>query len=549
MPIADRSSLVAPPSDNLLRVYTHYRLVLSALLFGLYKIGWAAEVLGTSSDTLYSITATSYLVLALLCWLLFKALDYRVNTPTLFLTLLFDITAITLITHSSGGLESGLGLLLLVVVAAGSIFVQGQLALLIAAMASIAVLTVNIAPIFRFASSSSQLFPAGLLGISLFTTALIFQVLTRRAQQAQSIAEVQTSQAEQLQKLNESIIKRMHTGIIVVSADDRIRLINGSAIQLLGGQKLGRPLNRGQNIHVVKPLFEQLERWRAYPWLRPPTFQVEGSPADIQANFTLLEGNTSRDQQTLVFLEDSKELSQYAQQLKLSSLGHLTGSIAHEIRNPLGAISHASQLLEENDTDNQHEKLIDIIQRHSHRINQIVESVMQLSQQKTPELQKVSLTQWLKAFRQDYLENHKMAGDIDIQAPRTEVLVSFDLTHLTQVLNNLVDNGLRFSEKKTGSRKIILAVKINPDSNLPYLDIIDYGPGINDEDLDHLFEPFYTTRHEGSGLGLYLARELCRVNYASLSYHNTPENHPEGGAIFRIEFPHPDRLLPRAERE
>ena len=545
MQVTTRPSLIAPPPDNLLRLYTAYRLLLSALLYGIYALGGARDVLGTASPGLYSATALSYLVLATLFSLLFKLLAYRANTPTLLLTLLIDITAITLITHACGGLESGLSLLLLVVVAAGSLFLKGQLALLVAAMASLAVLTVNIAPIFRFSQTSGQLLQAGLLGILLFVTALIFQVLNRRAQQAQNIAEIQTSQAEQLQQLNESIIKRMHTGIIVVSADDRIRLINGSAIQLLGGQKLGRPLNRGQTLRAIKPLFEQLERWRAYPWLRTPTFQVEDSPADIQANFSALEGNTSQDRQTLIFLEDSRVLAQHAQQLKLSSLGRLTGSIAHEIRNPLGAISHASQLLQESDANEQQNKLVDIIRRHTVRVNQIVENVMQLSQQKPPELQKISLKNWLKGFREDYLENQKMAGSIDIRAPDEDIQVSFDLSHLSQILNNLADNALRFSEQQTGTREAVFNVSLNRQSGLPLLDIVDNGPGVTEDDQQHLFEPFFTTRHEGSGLGLYLARELCRVNYATLSYHNAPE----GGAVFRIEFPHPDRLLPRVDRE
>ena len=202
MQASSHSSLIAPPPDNLLRVYASYRVILSALLFGIYSLGWAKDMLGTVSPQLYAITSLSYLIVTSLFLLLFKILDYRANTPTLFLTLLIDITAITLITHASGGLASGLSLLLLVVVAAGSIFVKGQLALLIAAMASLVVLTVNIAPVFRFDQTSSQLLQAGLLGILLFITALIFQILTKRAQQAQSIAEIQTSQFEKLKGLS-----------------------------------------------------------------------------------------------------------------------------------------------------------------------------------------------------------------------------------------------------------------------------------------------------------------------------------------------------------
>ena len=543
MSASQNSSGTQGHPDLLLRTYAAYRLVLALLLTGMFWLGWADRILDIRYPSLYLATLSGYLSITLVSLLLFKLARYQIRIPALFFTLLVDIFAITLLVHASNGLESGLGLLLITAVAAGSIFANGQLSLLIAAMASIAIMAESAISISEFQQSSRNLMPAGILGIFLFLTAFIFRLLVTRMRAAQTIAETQTSQAEQLQELNESIIKRMHTGIIVVSDDNRIQLINNAAIHLLGGQRLGRPLNVGQTLSIIPPLQQQLESWRVYPWARNPAFEIEHSDAELQANFAELEGGNSR--QTLIFLEDNRMFAQHAQQLKLSSLGRLTGSIAHEIRNPLGAISHATQLIQENDTGNQHSRLTGIIRRHSRRVNQIIENVMQLSRQQTPESRKIWLQQWLNNFRKSYLDNESKVGEIAIITPGDDVFISFDLSHLEQVLHNLVDNGLRFSEEKTGRRKVSLVIGTDEETRLPYLDIVDEGPGIADNALEHLFEPFFTTSHEGSGLGLYLAKELCEVNSSLLIYHNNPE----GGAVFRIEFPHPDRLLPKAERE
>jgi two-component system sensor histidine kinase PilS (NtrC family) len=457
----------------------------------------------------------------------------------LFFMLLTDMVAITLMLHASGGLESGLGFLMLATVAAGSILVAGQLALLLAATASICVMLETLSTSMILDQSKESIFPAGILGILLFATALLFQVLTQRIRLAQTIATEKAIESEQLQQLNESIVKRMRTGIVVVDRQDNIKLINSAAIQLLGGQQPGKPLGIGQPLSLIMPLYQQLDRWKTYRWLRTPTFKTSASSIEIQANFTSL--HQGKDQQTLIFLEDTRSLSQHAQQLKLASLGRLTGSIAHEIRNPLGAISHASQLLAEQVTDNSQAKLLDIVQRHCLRVNQIVENVLQLSRQKIPAFQKIWLLQWLKKFRNDYMDTQRDACVIEIESLSKDSQIFFDPGHLSQILTNLVDNGLRFSEQATGERRIRLVVSRDTASELPFLDVFDDGPGVPPEDQEFIFEPFFTTSHEGSGLGLYLAKELCGVNYASLNYFGDEP----GNSYFRIGFSHPERVLPR----
>tara|TARA_R110000822_G_scaffold159476_33_gene299718 strand:+ start:18338 stop:19963 length:1626 start_codon:yes stop_codon:yes gene_type:complete len=527
--------------DSLLKVYAYYRAILAVLLLVMYLTGIALKILGSENPQLFLITTSAYTFLCLITLFYFRSHPHGPSTQLLFFILLTDMVAITLMMHASGGLESGLGFLMLAIVAAGSIFVAGRLSLLLAATASIFVMTETLSTILLLNKNQEAIFPAGILGILLFITALVFQILTQRIRAAQTVASKTAIESARHQKLNESIVKRMHTGIVVVDSNDNIQLINSSAVQLLGGQAPGKPLGINQTIRLIPPLLKQLERWRTYPWLRTPIFKATSSSQELQANFTSLHQGAAK--QTLIFLEDTRTLAQQAQQLKLSSLGRLTGSIAHEIRNPLGAISHASQLLSEQPSSESQDKLIDIINRQCNRVNQIVENVLQLSSQKTPAFQKLWLLQWLKKFRMEYLGYHQPLTIIEIESDGQDTQIFFDPSHLTQILTNLVDNGIRFSQQSCDQRWIKLVVSKDATSNLPFLDIYDKGPGIPKSNQEQIFEPFFTTSHEGSGLGLYLALELCKVNYALLNYFgdNAENSH------FRIGFSHTERLLPRPQ--
>lgn len=526
-------------ADSLLSVYGYYRALLSIALLIMFITGTAKGILGSSDKDLFFIASSAYTLLCLVSLIPLRTTKSQPGTQLMFFMLLSDMVALTVMMHASGGLGSGLGFLMLPTVAAGSILVAGQLALLLAAIASICVMTETLSTIMLLGRGKDAMFPAGILGILLFATAVIFQVLTQRIRHAQELAAQKISESEQLQNLNESIVKRMRTGILVIDSKDEIRLINSAAIQLLGGQNPEKPLAVGRPLRLALPLHQQLEKWRAYPWLRTPTFKGSRSTSELQANFTSL--TQGREKQTLIFLEDTRTLIQQAQQLKLSSLGRLTGSIAHEIRNPLGAISHASQLLSEQNSDPNSEKLLEIILRHCQRVNQIVENVLQLSRQKMPEFQKIWLLQWLKKFRNEYLDTQNKTCVIEIESTTKDTQIFFDPGHLAQILTNLIDNGLRFSEKETSERWVKLVISRDPIADLPFLDVHDRGPGVPEEDIDTIFEPFFTTNHDGTGLGLYLSRELCDANYASLNYFGDNADN----CYFRIGFSHPDKLLPR----
>lgn len=538
-------TLVSTP-ENTLKVYGLYRLVLSALLLTLYAAGIASEVLGTTHPRIFVLTAAGYFAIAAFSHFYFHLNQYATHTVALLTMLVVDVLAITTLTHASGGLQSGLGYLLLVAVASASISLRGQLAYFLAALATLAILAETAIAALEETQTVKDSVAAGVLGILLFLTVFAFQILAARARTAQELAITSEAQAADLQRLNEMIIRNMQTGIIVIDSNDTIRLINSSAIQLLGGQQPGRPLGVNQSIRTLSSLYQQLKHWRVYPWMRTPTFTPEGGYTKLQANFTSLSAGNNEGRQVLVFLEDTRTLAQHAQQLKVSSLGRLTGSIAHEIRNPLGAISHAAQLLSEQPVNEQQQSLIEIIGRQTKRVNQIIENVMQLSRQKSPEFQKISLLPWLKKYRGERQQESNDDAIIEIdRVSRAETRVFFDPSHLMQVLSNLFENAFRYSKAATGTAKVILTIGTDTVSGLPYLDVYNEGPGIPKKEQDKIFDPFFTTSTQGSGLGLYVSKQLCEVNYATLSYLDSTA----GGACFRIGFSHPDRLLPRHNSE
>jgi two-component system sensor histidine kinase PilS (NtrC family) len=239
-----------------------------------------------------------------------------------------------------------------------------------------------------------------------------------------------------------------------------------------------------------------------------------------------------------VFVEDTRSIAQQAQQLKLASLGRLTASIAHEIRNPLGAISHAVQLLQESEAITQIDRrLCDIIYQHAKRVNHIVENTLALSRRKDTQVSLIDLHVWLQQFIENYTSHQQAEIILDLENGTLPLRV--DTTNLQQILVNLVDNGLRYSKQQIGVPKVILRGGVNQSNDNVFLEVIDFGPGIEGEQLQKIFEPFFTTEELGTGLGLYICKELCEINQASLYYFKTTR----GESCFRIDFPHHLRMI------
>jgi len=528
------------------KVYIYYRCVLSLVLLSMFYSGAATHIFGIHNPLLYQLTVIGYTVIAtltvafLLIWQ-----RYSSGSLLLFTHFLIDLLALTLLMHSSGGPNSGLGLLMLITVAASSLVFTNQLALLTAALASILLLAEELVSAYVFNDSSRTIFPAGILGFILFLTAVLFRMLNQRLRHSEQIALRESDQAAHLQDLNEMIIQRMLTGIVVVNAAGKIELLNNAAIEMLGAEKNDLVLSNGTSLRAIPVLQKGYEAWLSQPWQKLPAFKVSESSTAIQAKFANLE--RSENKSTIIFLEDTRTAAQNAQRLKLASLGRLTGSIAHEIRNPLGAISHAAQLLaEEQDEQGSSKRLSEIIIKHTQRLNQVIENVSQLSRRKAPNAHSLHLEHWLSGFIEDYKNTCSQNCVIEVKTDDSTTLIVFDTSQLHQVLTNLIENAHRHSLEYSSQAWARCVCHIDPRTQRPCLDLYDRGEGISAELAGQVFEPFYTTSHTGSGLGLYLARELCEINFATLDYL-VAENDKSG--FFRIGFAHPEQAQQRLHND
>ena len=509
-----------------LQFFNRYRFLIALLFVTLFWVGQLPEPLGSYNQLLFSVSSHVYLVLTIVIafFIYLQTPRYNLQVAT---HVMLDIVVISLMMYASNGLSSGFGMLLVIAVVGGSILRVGTIAILFAAIAALIVLGQEVYIHFSRELLSPNYTHAGFLGITFFMMAFLGQVLAAKVQKSEALAEQRAIDLENMGVLNEYIVQRMQSGLIVLDDEYHIRLFNEAAKQLLG-------LEESHNI-VLKnrspELFGYLNDWDQNDGQRMIVFRPVKGDVDIQASFTRL--NPESKFGILIFLEDVAEIRQQAQNLKVASLGRLSASIAHEVRNPLGAISHASQLLSESTAlEKEDLQLISIIVSHANRVNRIIENMMRLSRREAAFPENVNLSEWIQGFVSEFIiEKQLKEADINIKGSSENIDVRIDVSQLYQVVWNLSENALRYSQKKP---LIEYHWGIRKGTGKPYLDIIDNGSGMTEEVASQVFEPFFTTDEAGSGLGLYISRELCEANQASLVLDvNTPK-----GCRFRIHFAH-----------
>jgi two-component system sensor histidine kinase PilS (NtrC family) len=511
---AMRSDLIARADDTTWRtlfVFCVYRVVLAILVgaaFGFlnrfFNLGSVAP--GSVLPTVISYTAASLVLLV----------PARLREPSLVLQVtagvVVDVIAIVMLMHASGGVRSGLGVMLLMSLAAAGLITRGRLAFFHAALAALAILLEQTFQMWRYDAPMQDFVQAGLTSAAYFATAGLASRLARYARTSEEIAEERKIDLANLSQINELVIRDMQDGILVVDATGRIRQNNPRATQLLGPMPQGRWPAIGD---YAPEIAELLDGWRrgsetTFMQLRGPR-----TTGELQVHFVPIGvGNPAP---TVIFVEDVGRMRQQAQQLKLVALGRLTASIAHEIRNPLSSIGHAAELLEEDrNLGEPEQRLLEIIRGNVTRLDRIVDEILYLNRRDRAQPESIDASVYIANFAQEFCGTEKApAGSIDVQV-RTAQRLLFDKQHLDQVLWNLVRNAWRHGRKLAGSVRIIAAP--SPMPGRLQIEIIDDGPGVTRETQAHLFEPFFTTEAHGTGLGLYIARELCEGNGARIEY-------------------------------
>lgn len=532
-------------NSRILKIYNIYRVALSLILLLSFFINPAATKPGNHDPEIFLYVTSMYLLFSLVIGLDFIPYRRYINKPKMISSMLTtDIIAITLITYSTGGVISGLGLLLLMTIAAGGILISGILSTFLAAIASIALIYSEVYLSFTTNGANTQYLQAGLLGVLLFLTSLYLQMISDRMRRTAALTEQQASNIVDLEQLNDLVIQRLRTGIIVVDNNDRILIKNSAAENLLplkprksstgvADQNSSLPESR-----LPTKLKQQLDHWKQDNQSKLPAFKVRRSGPQLQASFIHL--NPKTESNILIFVDDNSQFLQRARQLKLASLGRLTASIAHEIRNPLGAISHATQLLKESENiSNEDHRFIEIVLSHSARVNLIIEDILQMSRHQEQRSEKINLYDWLEEFVKTYSASHSVSGNITLEIQPRDTVVRVITNQLEQILTNLVENGLRYSLQETGFATLTIrgGSDVTLQTSKPFLHIIDDGPGVSAKTEEQLFEPFHTTECTGTGLGLYISKELCEANQAQLVYKKTRN----GKSCFSIYFSHPDR--------
>lgn len=489
-----------------------YRLIVALVL--LAAAVWLGENIpfGTYSRRIFMYASGIYIAFTLLSFLpiLQRLIPFNLQ---LAVYVSADVVVVVLMLYASGGISSGLGLLLLPSLAAAGLMSRGRVTLFFAAVASLGVLGEHAYEVAMLYGNTALFFQAGLLSISYFATAWLAHMLAKRAVAIEVIAAQREVDLANMAQVNQLIIQDMQDGVLVIDERGIIRQINSRAEETLGPISID---TREVKLQEYSPLLaSRLEQWRRDPETRFDPMRTIVGQKSTAARFMPVA--RARDVGVVIFLEDMSRIQKQAQQLKLASLGRLTANIAHEIRNPLSAINHATELLIE---DTQHSggqtRLLQIIHDNTKRLDRMVQDVLKLNRRDRALREKFGLSEYLQTFAGEFAEIEKVARGVIRIETEIEPRIAFDRSHLNQIMWNLCRNALRYCKKTDGS--IRLCVRPGARTGTIELSVIDDGQGVAEALRGHLFEPFFTTASSGTGLGLYIAREICEANGATLDY-------------------------------
>jgi two-component system sensor histidine kinase PilS (NtrC family) len=504
-----------PLAGSLTRRVTNYlkiyRIIIVLLLAVLY--------FGTMSEHPWTISDEGFTTAVLTAYLAFAAFqffiaghpdaDYHKQARN---SLILDVAFLSVLLLSMGGLDRGLGILLVFTAALAGILLPVRLALFLASIASIAMVVEAILHLDTELMSLDAVLASGFYGVTTMIACLVSHRLAFWARDFRLIAEKQETEIIELREINELIIRNMNTGVVAVDENFRVQLMNEFAWFLLGSPKVRELL-----LADLSPrLLQALMNWMDHPTTEPKPLLLEPSQAQVLPTFAMMTGD--EELAALIFLNDDSVISRRALELSANSLAKLSGSIAHEIRNPLSAATHAAQLLEESPSMTLTDmRLINIILEQAKRMNGIVENILQLSREEHSRPEPVELNAFLKDLGVEFQSTQAAKGlDFEVLIEAGKARVVFDRSQLHQCLWKLLDNSIHHASVKRIPR-VELKMRKDESANYCVISVEDNGPGIPKPRLPDIFEPFFTTRKEGSGLGLYIARQLCEANQAELT--------------------------------
>jgi len=451
-----------------------------------------------------------------------------------------DIAVISLLYLAADGARSGLGLLYLFPLAGAAILAPLVLSAFVASLATLFLLADSVWSLL-VRGIEPQMMQAGMTGASFFALVLVVNRLAARLINQEALAVRRGADLQVQEAIYRLVVDDVGDGVLVLGHDGTVFGGNPAARRMLGldadvfdgGGEAGtgfridavaafgpvvlafvawRDGTTAPGVSAAGANYVTIKRWREQDGA------VRGrldQPVHLKLRFARVDTPAGSAERSVVFMQDVTAIENQAQQLKLASMGRLTASIAHEVRNPLSAIGHATSLLAEDLPDPATQRLLKIVNDNVARVNRMVEDILKLSRKVQPNADPVQLGPFLAEVKAEFTETHGLDAGLVAIANAGGSRVRFDSLHLREVLVNLLGNAVRYASGKPGCIRMF---PVLDSTGRIELHVQDDGPGITPEVRSHLFEPFYTTSSKGTGLGLYLARELCLNNGAMLDY-------------------------------
>ncbi|MFP5390995.1 MAG: sensor histidine kinase [Gammaproteobacteria bacterium] len=518
-----------------LQALTVSRIAIALVLLGYIAAGTTGSP-GAPRSFWYTETCVAYLAVAAafctLAWRWRRRFLLQVTSQ-----IVLDIAVISLLYMSSGGARGGLLIMYLFPLAGAAILMPMVLALFAASLVSLFMLG---DAIFQALVDGPRigLMQAGLYGAAFFAIVAVVNRLAARLIRQEELAARRGADLKIQLAINQLIIADVGDGILVVGRNGKVFTGNPAAQFMLGMKGAAMTFRLG-DVPALEPIAQAFDTWlekearelhdanhAAFVTVKPSHDSVLEGPASnwsgrrelaahLKLRFAKVDTADPSAERCVIFMQDVTAIENRAQELKLASMGRLTASIAHEVRNPLSAIGHASALLAEDLTDPAHTRLLKMVGDNVARVNRMVEDILQLSRKVQPNGEPLYLGPFLSELKAEFQETHALADDIVALGNTGAAPVRFDALHLREVLVNLLTNAIRYASGTAGSIRIYV---VTDAAGRMELHVQDDGPGITPDIRAHLFEPFYTTSSKGTGLGLYLARELCLNNDAMLDY-------------------------------
>ena len=516
--------IVNEESWSSLYTLTTFRLFLVLVLVLLFFTPSEVGLLGKNSPLLFGGVCIAYVFSSIG----FSALRTQQRIPfgtQASLQAYIDILAIVLLMHASIGIGTGIEILLLLIIAVTGLLMGGQFVMSCAFFGAFLILSEQAYAVF-IEGESPPLLQAGILCMALFAVAIFTQFLSRHQRASEKLAVQRSIDLKRLAELNQQIVQHMDQGILFVDESNQIQLFNQSLLQILHCENPGHSARLADIFPVLDQAFSD---WKSQTDDEANIIHDFDSGLELRVRFITLSSLG-----TLLVVEDNESIAQQVQQLKLSSLGRLTASIAHQIRNPLSAVSHAAQLQQESpDLSVPDQRLNTIVLNNAQRMNSIIEEILQLTRESKSLPGSISLLDELKEFIPSFCQQENVEQTIFESLPSVvliaEPMINFSSGNLQQILGNLCHNSVQHSLQD--NLKIKFNIGYLAGDNRVFLDIVDNGQGISGKQGNKIFEPFYTSSHFGSGLGLFIARELCEFNAAKLNLQPS-----QNGTCFRITF-------------